>query len=308
MDDLVGGRSDMWILDSYNTDRQWLAPHHEKMCVWPHATHSTTETVFAHKSIEEIRTLILHVAEHTPIPNDGVVQLLLPVQDHSFCFPLRFTKDCGKISKLLGPNIVLKDVDSNIDDVRGDASLCFACVNVCTYRFDELQPVLFAFKDGTIVWEAWGILEDKIMTTRVAPSSVRVFMHRKAFLFNRNAPMLSEEVRAQIRLLIGRIFADAFPEDVSWIIADFLHASINSVTPRQFQKNVCSGTLNYAMARLLRVGWHRRTLHCSISTYSSMSEQNRRHVYVKLKTVMRERNRIFDRQVCRKHTRSGCSY
>lgn len=307
MNELIG-RSDMWILDSYNIDRQWLAPSYEKMCVWPHATHSSTETVFAYKSIDDIRRLVMHVAEHTNIPDCSVVQLLVPVQDHSFCFPLRFTKDRTKIAKLLGPNVHMVDVDSHLADIDQDDSICFACANVCTYRFDELQAVLIAFKPTRIVWEAWVILEDKITTSRIAPTSVRVFLHRKAFLFDRRAPMLCDEVRVQMRLLIGRIFSNTLPEDISWIIADHLHASVDSVSPRQFQRNVCNGMFNYSIARLLRIGWHRQTVHCSVSTYSVMNEQSRRNVYTKLKSVMRERHRVFARQVCHKHTRSGGDY
>lgn len=302
------GRSGMWILDSYHTDRRWLSPSDEEMCVWPHVTHTMVETVFAYKSIGDVRKLVVHVGGRADIPNKGVVQLLIPVQNQTFCFPLRFTKEYDRISKLLGPNVHVKDIDSGMTRAMTEDGLCFACVTACTYRFDELQSVLFAFKGDRIVWEAWTILEDKITTTRLAPMSVRVFMHRKAFLFDRSAPMLSAEVRVQMRLLLGRLFASVLPDDLSWIIADFLHASIDAVTPRQFQRNVCRGVFNYAIARLLRVGWHRQKLQCSVSTYSAMSEQSRYGVYQKLKTVVRERNRVFDRQVCSKRTRSGCSY
>ena len=305
------GRADMWILDSYCTDRAWLAPACESMFIWPHHSTSTGDRLFAHKTLSHILKVAHRVTQTTQVPSTGVLHILLPLRDdHNYCLPIKITRDARSLYELFGVSSVIHDVDSGLlealEVIRWDTIIC---VNVCTYRFDDAQHVIVAMLNDRIVWQTWTVIEDRLRTSRVAAhdNAMRLSLCRHVFLFDRSAPMLSHGMRMSMRRLLARLFA-MLPEEIAWHIADLLHRDTNSVTLKQFHNGACRGVFNYAVARLLRVAWHRGLTDLSLLTISRMEPGERNALYKILRTTLRERHRVFDRKVCHKRTRSGGAY
>jgi hypothetical protein len=288
----------------------------EECFVWPHSSDENV-VAFTREKIHKIRRIVIKATKDVTLEDKQIVKLSIPVHVTSqdsltdLKLPVLLTNKSENIPKLLGQyNTDVHDIDGRwkhaLDTVSWDR---IACVSVCTLRLDDVQHVLFLMKDDVIVHEGWTICEEFITTIRMTQHQLRVRIHRAVFMFDKRTSMLSLVQQERVSRLVMKMFRNAFPEDVISVISKFACESMQSVSISQFNRGLLKGTFNYAIARLLKIGYYKKVKTLpSLTSYEGMSYSERCESYDTLKTVFRNRHRLFDREICHKSTRSGHLY
>lgn len=305
-------RRDLWILNSYGVDRNLLSPSTEDLCIWPHFT-TDNIMAFTRQSLHTVRSIVVDAAMRAGLDRP-IVTLHVPIRcsDASLApvkLPVLVTDRTDALQGMLGMNTQLHYVDSRMRSTLASGSWDrIACLSVCTLRFDDPQHVLFVMRGDRVVCETWTVCEEAITTWRVSPHKLRIRLHRSAFLFDRQASMLSRVTQNQLGELIVKLLRTILPEDVARIIAAHVCMSTHAISPTQFNRGISKGMFNYAIARLLRISQHQTNGTVSLAAYQDMGEAKRADCYAQLKSIFRSRHRLFDRQIHAKSTRSGNSY
>lgn len=320
----MNGRGGMWILNSFVRDRDLLCPKRESSCVWPHTT-PDNRVFFMNDSFDAMRREICSGVEAMQIdslPLDKVSHIRVTpssgLHSNDIAFSIKVCRHPKLIVELISRNSTLFDVDARLDEKNKDCSV-WASLAFCSYRFDDVQHYVVGLDKGKIAWEACTIEEEYITTNVMSESTIQLRIHRNVFLFDKDRSMLSLEQLDPITRTFGRIF-DFLPYDVVRLIAEMVHAQTNVVSLQRFNKGSSVGVFNYATARLLRIAWmfgketsltqfkQADVTVPSLLEFHHMKLEQRKLMYPTMKRTLRQRHQVFNREVCRKRTRSGLGY
>ena len=310
------GRGDLWIVNEYETSHSWLAPSEEDVFLWPYSNDGATmRMTFSREKMSSVIAWAISASAQIPAESigDTCVCLRMPIAPDDIYLPVMVTSSIDHFKSILTRDplesldeIELVDSDDRLTALSRLQWDRLLCIEVCTMRFDDSQHVIVAVRNDAVVWEAWTVEEDFIVSNRVAERTIQVLMKRAIFLFDRDRSMLSSFELVCIRRLLNRLFRD-LPDDVIDLIAAHVHQNTRHVTSAAFHRGACGGVFNYAIARLLRVAHHTAQAP-SLRAYHQMTPGERLLHYHVLKAALRSRRRIFDRRLCKKTTRSGHGY
>ena len=307
-------RGDLWILDQYGLDRDWLHPSREEVFLWPqtkiapHADLSEETAAFTKETRSRIIAGVVAKAVLVPcaVLEHRDVQLHMVGCEPQFHIPFTVTTDARRFA--YDAETKITDVDSfaaRLDDTRWDRLVRIA---FCSIRFDEVQHLILALDGTRVVGEAWSVEETYVESVRVAPHTLRFSMRHVVALFDRSAPLLNGDAQRRVRWGIRSTLGRILPDDVVELIGDKVVAESDALTCRKFAAGSTAGVLHYSIARLLRVGWHAGMRTPSLGAYLRMGEAERRALQSTLNAIMRRRHVLFRRRLCAKTTRSGHGY
>ena len=312
---MVESRDDLWILNSFTRDRDWLAPKRESRLVWPHMKEDN-RVVFLGEDVSAVKAEIIKPIDLMPKDKIGHIRVTSKIAGDvgQVSFNIAVCTSRRLLCELIGPYTELHDVDTELDG-RGDECDVWACVAFCSFRFDKTQHYLIGLRQNAVVWEAWTVREEDISTIRMSPRTLRFRINKNVFLFNRSGSMLSEREFDPIFHVAQRLFL-FLPDDVARLISTKVHASAYTLPLSLFNGGTSRGVFNYATARLLRVKWllvnrgraQRTRSITGLKEYMEMTTESRERVYPDLKSVHRDRHKIFGRTISSKTTRSGKAY
>lgn len=313
------GRSDMWVLDSMLTEREFVSPCTESESMWPHMWQG--RQVFLTNTFSNVKADVVAALTQLSIdriPENRVSRLHIPIDSSrgeggTAVIHVTLCRRYELLSKLFGPMVDMHVAEA----VHGeDARRCdmWACIAFCSYRFDELQHCLLGMKNKRLNWEGWTVEEDvvsaKHLTFRIMQFSIR----RRVFLFDKQASMLSPRRLEPLAYMVCEMLPQ-LPEDVSRTIASHVHRQTTRVSVREFNVGCSEGVFNYATARLLRVARvmnYRKRIRCgkvpSLLQYFNMNQAQREEIYPIMISALRRRQQVFGRVMCTKRTRSGRAY
>ena len=220
----------------------------------------------------------------------------------------------GRAGKVFGNVLHTKliDVDSGYAQIKDDEEITFVATTVCSYRLDEQQHIIFGFQNRKIVWEGWTVEETNIGVTqhdvwRLLTHGMTLRIRKNAFLFSREKTFLSNKELLRLIGELSCVFYSVFPSDIIANIAHLVHERTTSISSSDFQRGVSKRVLNYGIARLLRVGWH-RNMTTGVHTFLQMSTSQQETEYHNLKALYRSRGNVFNRRMRSKRLRSGRTY
>lgn len=332
---------DMWIISSFGTHQHWLDPSKDEIFLWPILSDSG-KCAFFRCSLSMIQDQVEHAVFSGAIPclnetahketPDLLTRIeLLALGSNSVDAQMSETNDPegqarrlgmslrvsvfrgtsgGAFDSILQTNLV--DIDSGYDDLKNDDRVTFVALCVCSYRLDEQQHVIFGIRDKKIVWEGWTIEE---LSCKIGAADLLILLtsrlmfrlNKNAFIFSRQQTFLSKLELLRIERELQFIFINLLPLDPVSNIARLLYEGTTSVSISEFNSGVSKTVLNYGIARLLRIGWH-RNMTTNVSSYLKMSDSEREREYETLKSTHRSRRKIFNRGIRRKQLRSGHTY
>ena len=309
----------MWILNSFLRDRQFISPSSETSSVWPHTT-VDNRVVFLTDSYENVRLEVKRSLETLPVdivPLDKIGHLQVTSKvagnEGEVSLSIAVCRRFEMLSELISPYAEIHDIDTDENKCMEECDT-WACVAFCSYRFDDIQHYLIGFKDQRVRWEAFTVEEDFITTKKMSPRTIRFRIHKTVFLFDVHCTMLAQRQFGPLARMVSLLFR-FLPDDVSWLIASYVHAQAKSVSVKRFNHGSSTGVFNYATARLLRMAnimnREKKIQSGRIPTllqYKLMDPEGRERVYPILKTAMRRRHQVFARSMRTKSTRSGMTY
>lgn len=315
----VEGTSNMWILNSFLRDRRFISPSSETSSVWPHTT-VDNRVVFLTESYESVRLEVKRSLETLPVdivPLDKIGHLQVTSKiagdEGEVSMSIAVCRCFEMLSDLVSPYAEIHDIDTNDNEQIEQCDL-WACVAFCSYRFDDTQHYLIGMKNHNVRWEAITVEEDFITTKRMSAQTIRFRIHKTVFLFDVQRTMLAECQFGPLARMISLLFR-FLPDDVSWLVASYVHAQARSVSVKRFNHGSSMGVFNYATARLLRMASimnREKKIQSgqipSLLQYKNMNPEERKNAYPILKTAMRRRHQVFARSMHTKSTRSGMAY
>lgn len=242
----------LWVQPHYGVDQNWLNPSSEKRLMWiayPNDGYSTYVSV--HLNCVEgalsrtVQALGQNIVDGTlpVVLGQGVVLLATALSvpaDPSSLFPIGYHLiDCADMPKKLASLRVVR----------------IARLKFCSVHMEDVQHYVVGLNEAShVVWRARTIEEN--YTTRICQdeSSFSWFrLYRRAYLFDEESCMLSKDEQLHREQIYSKL-ASRLNGDVASYITE-LALKRHQITPSEFYRGCCEGTVTYATLRLLRIAF-----------------------------------------------------
>lgn len=306
-------RGNLWILDEYGLDRDWLHPKTENVFMWPQKSIRQNINQQMESFAKDDRRHILGRAARIAakisakdLEKFSHIQLRVWQNDSHFYIPCLVTKDADRLG--FDDETEIYDAGSIRTRLESQTWDRVVRLSFCSLRFDETQHVILVLDGVRVVDEVWTVEEVHVETTRIFPNQIRFLMRRAVFLFDRSQPLLNRDAQRDVRLKCRLAFGRALPDDIVNLVAEKVIEDSDGLTLRRFISGDAVGTFHYVIARLLRVGWHAGMKVPSLHEYAKMDDCSRRQVQPIFNSIIRRRHAFFARKLSNKTTRSGHVY
>ena len=303
----------LWILDEYGLDRNWLHPAQEQIFMWPQKSTRPSINQLVQSFAKDDRRYIFRRAAQvaasipaTELAKLGHIRVRIEQHD-SYYIPCIVTTDASRLGYDDETDII--DANSSFRTRIGSRKWDrLVRLSFCSLRFDDMQHVILALDGQRIIDEAWTVEEVYFKTTRILLNRIRFSTRRAVFLFDRSEPLLAPSSQRKVALSCRLALKHVLPDDVVNIVTDKVIEDSDGLTFRRFFAGDAAGTFHYGIARLLRVGWHASMNVPSLRDFANMDERSRRKLQPVLNSIIRRRHCFFARKLSNKTTRSGHVY